>query len=74
MQGGIFPDLRQTGADFLTALDFPGYAIGDLAVGETKAQMYATLDETCPALPADKPRYPDGRRRARTSSRRSIAA
>ncbi len=57
MQGGIFPDLRQTGADFLTALDFPGYAIGDLAVGETKAQMYATLDETCPALPADKPRY-----------------
>lgn len=57
VQGGIFPDLRQTGADFLTALDFPGYAIGGLAVGETKAQMYATLDETCPALPADKPRY-----------------
>jgi queuine tRNA-ribosyltransferase len=57
VQGGVFPDLRQAGADFLTALDFPGYAIGGLAVGETKAQMYATLDETCPALPADKPRY-----------------
>ncbi len=57
VQGGVFPDLRQAGADFLTGLDFPGYAIGGLAVGETKAQMYATLDETCPALPADKPRY-----------------
>jgi queuine tRNA-ribosyltransferase len=33
-------------------LDFPGYAIGGLAVGETKEQMYATLDVTCPALPA----------------------
>jgi len=57
VQGGIFPDLRQAGAAFLTALDFPGYAIGGLAVGETKVQMYATLDETCPALPANKPRY-----------------
>lgn len=57
VQGGIFADLRQQSATFLTTLDFPGYAIGGLAVGETKAQMYATLDETCPALPADKPRY-----------------
>ena len=57
VQGGIFPDLRQASAKFLTALDFPGYAIGGLAVGETKEEMYAVLDETCPALPADKPRY-----------------
>src|SRR5262249_4410645 len=57
VQGGIFPDLRQESARFLRTLDFTGYAIGGLAVGETKAQMYATLDETCPALPVDKPRY-----------------
>ncbi|GIV76019.1 MAG: queuine tRNA-ribosyltransferase [Litorilinea sp.] len=57
VQGGIFPDLRQESAAFLTQLDFHGYAIGGLAVGETKEQMYATLDETCPALPQEKPRY-----------------
>lgn len=57
VQGGIFPDLRLSSAAFLTDLDFPGYAIGGLAVGETKEEMYATLDVTCPALPADKPRY-----------------
>lgn len=57
VQGGIFPDLRQQSAQFLQTLDFPGYAIGGLAVGETKAEMYATLDVTCPLLPADKPRY-----------------
>ena len=57
VQGGIFPDLRQAGAQFLGGLDFDGYAIGGLAVGETKEQMYATLDETCPAVPADRPRY-----------------
>ena len=57
MQGGIFPDLRLASAAFLAELDFPGYAVGGLAVGETKEQMYATLDETCPALPRDKPRY-----------------
>lgn len=57
VQGGIFPELRQASATFLTGLDFPGYAIGGLAVGETKEEMYATLDETCPALPTDKPRY-----------------
>lgn len=57
VQGGIFPDLRLQSAAFLTQLDFPGYGVGGLAVGESKEQMYATLDETCPALPADKPRY-----------------
>lgn len=57
VQGGIFPALRQESALFLRTLDFPGYAIGGLAVGETKEQMYQTLDETCPALPVNKPRY-----------------
>ena len=57
VQGGIFPDLRVESARTLRALDFPGYAIGGLSVGETKEQMYATLDVTVPELPADKPRY-----------------
>ncbi len=57
VQGGIFPDLRQASAHFLSELDFTGYAIGGLAVGETKVEMYNTLDETCPALPVNKPRY-----------------
>lgn len=57
VQGGIFADLRLQSAAFLVGLDFPGYAIGGLAVGETKELMYATLDITCPALPVAKPRY-----------------
>ena len=57
LQGGIFPDLREQSAKFLVSLGFPGYAIGGLSVGETKEQMYATLDATLPCLPADKPRY-----------------
>lgn len=57
VQGGIFPELRHKSARFLTELEFPGYAIGGLAVGETKPQMYEIVAETCPALPAEKPRY-----------------
>jgi queuine tRNA-ribosyltransferase len=57
VQGGIFEDLRLASASFLAQLDFQGYAIGGLAVGETKEQMYSTLDFTCPALPVAKPRY-----------------
>ena len=57
VQGGIFPDLRQQSAEFLMQLDLPGYAIGGLAVGEGKADMYATLDVLDPILPRDKPRY-----------------
>jgi queuine tRNA-ribosyltransferase len=57
IQGGIFPDLREQSANFLKSLDFPGYAIGGLSVGETKEQMYATLDVTLPCLPPEKPRY-----------------
>ncbi len=57
VQGGIFDDLRIESARTLRAMGFPGYAIGGLSVGETKEQMYATLDITVPELPADKPRY-----------------
>ena len=57
VQGGVFPDLRQESARRVTELDLKGYAIGGLAVGETKAEMYSTLDETVPVLPADRPRY-----------------
>ncbi len=57
VQGGIFPDLRAESVAFLTALDLPGYAVGGLAVGESKAQMHATLDAVMPLMPADKPRY-----------------
>ncbi len=56
-QGGIFPDLRAQSARHLAALDFPGYAIGGLAVGETKAEMHAMLDVMDAELPARKPRY-----------------
>jgi len=57
VQGGVFPDLRQTSVRFLVDLDFPGYAIGGLSVGETKEQMYTTLETTISNLPGDKPRY-----------------
>jgi queuine tRNA-ribosyltransferase len=57
VQGGVFPDLREQSAEFLQSLTFPGYAIGGLAVGETKDAMYDTLDVTIPLLPDDKPRY-----------------
>jgi queuine tRNA-ribosyltransferase len=57
VQGGIFPDLREQSAQFLVGLDFPGYAIGGLSVGESKADMAAMLDLLHPVLPLDKPRY-----------------
>lgn len=57
VQGGIFPDLREQSALTLQQIGFPGYAIGGLAVGETKQAMYDTLDVTLPALPDAAPRY-----------------
>jgi queuine tRNA-ribosyltransferase len=57
VQGGIFDDLRAESAQFLRSMDLPGYAIGGLAVGETKTEMVATLDAVLPLLPKDKPRY-----------------
>jgi queuine tRNA-ribosyltransferase len=57
VQGGVFDDLREQSARFLIDLDFPGYAIGGLAVGETKEQMHHVLDVLDPILPPHKPRY-----------------
>jgi queuine tRNA-ribosyltransferase len=57
VQGGIFPDLRQQSAEFLTKLPFPGFAIGGLSVGESKTEMHAMLEVLDPLLPEDKPRY-----------------
>jgi len=57
VQGGVFPDLREESARFLMGLDLPGYAIGGLAVGETKAEMHAVLEALHPVLPANRPRY-----------------
>jgi queuine tRNA-ribosyltransferase len=57
VQGGLEPDLRVRCAENLVALDFPGYAIGGLSVGEAPEEMYRMLDVTCPALPTHRPRY-----------------
>jgi queuine tRNA-ribosyltransferase len=57
VQGGIDPDLRAASAEFISALDTPGIAIGGLSVGETKDEMLATLDLVTPLLPENKPRY-----------------
>lgn len=56
-QGGIYEDLRAESSAFITTLDCPGYAVGGLAVGESKPEMYATLDYCVPMLPEEKPRY-----------------
>src|SRR5574341_763231 len=50
VQGGIFDDLRSESARHLVALDFPGYAIGGLSVGESKMDMYRTLEGVTPLL------------------------
>lgn len=57
IQGGVFPDLRRRSAREITSLNFPGYGIGGLSVGEPKNMMYAILEELRPLLPEDKPRY-----------------
>jgi queuine tRNA-ribosyltransferase len=57
VQGGVFPDLRQSSAEFIAGLDFPGNAVGGLSVGESKDEMHAMLDVVLPILPEGKPRY-----------------
>ncbi len=57
VQGGMFPDLRQDSAEYLTKLDFPGYAIGGLSVGEPKEVTLPLVEQTAALLPEDKPRY-----------------
>ena len=57
VQGGVYEHLRVRSAEALKELDFPGYAVGGLAVGEGQQVMFDTLDFTVPHLPQDKPRY-----------------
>jgi queuine tRNA-ribosyltransferase len=57
VQGGMFPDLREASAAALTAMDFPGYALGGLSVGEPTEQMLETAAHSLPLLPDDRPRY-----------------
>lgn len=57
VQGGLDVDLRVACARQLRELDFPGYAVGGLSVGEEPAEMYRMLDATVPELPQDRPRY-----------------
>jgi queuine tRNA-ribosyltransferase len=57
VQGGTDEAMRTRSATALLPIDFPGYAIGGLSVGEAPDEMYRTLDFTAPQLPVEKPRY-----------------
>ena len=57
VQGGTFEDMREESARCITSIPFQGYAIGGLAVGESKAQMYQSTGMVSALLPYDKPRY-----------------
>src|SRR4030067_984666 len=57
IQGGIYPELRQRSVDYMSSLDFPGYAIGGLSVGETKSETLSILELVDKYLPEEKPRY-----------------
>jgi queuine tRNA-ribosyltransferase len=57
VQGGMFPDLRRESAQRTVELDFPGYAIGGLSVGEPRPMTYEMVDAAIRFLPEDKPRY-----------------
>ena len=57
VQGGLNERLRIHCSEKLVELDFDGYAVGGLSVGEPPAEMYQVLDYTCPALPENRPRY-----------------
>ena len=57
IQGGLDEGLRVDCTKALAELDFPGYAIGGLSVGEPPPEMYRILEATCPVMPVEKPRY-----------------
>ena len=57
IQGGFYKDLRKKSAEDLIALDFPGYAIGGISVGEPKEEFLEILKFTAPLMPENKPRY-----------------
>ena len=57
VQGGLFKDLREESIEKLIEIDFDGYAMGGLAVGEKQSDMFKILNETTDYLPKNKPRY-----------------
>ncbi|HEX4131614.1 MAG TPA: tRNA guanosine(34) transglycosylase Tgt [Pirellulales bacterium] len=57
VQGGLDERLRVECAEELAKIDFPGYAVGGLSVGESPEEMYRVLEFTVPAMPAEQPRY-----------------
>ena len=57
VQGSVYPDLREKSAKAITALDFDGYAIGGVSVGETEEEMFQAVEAAEPFLPEDKARY-----------------
>jgi queuine tRNA-ribosyltransferase len=57
VQGGMYSDLRRESALRTVELNFPGYAIGGLSVGEPRDKTWEAVDATIPLLPSDKPRY-----------------
>lgn len=57
VQGGTDEALRARSAAGLSGIGFDGYAVGGLAVGEPQAEMFRTLEATCPSLPTERPRY-----------------
>ena len=57
VQGGLYPDLRRACLAMLMDIDFDGYALGGLSVGEPKEEMLALVEEMAPQLPPTKPRY-----------------
>jgi queuine tRNA-ribosyltransferase len=57
VQGGMYPDLRKRSAESLVDIEFDGYALGGLSVGETKAVMYEIIEVSVPVLPESQPRY-----------------
>ena len=57
VQGGVYTDLRRESAERLVAMDFDGYAIGGLSVGEPREATLEVISEVLPLLPRDKPRY-----------------
>lgn len=60
VQGSVFRELREKSAREMVAMDFPGYAIGGVSVGETEKEMMEVADWVCPLLPAEKARYAMG--------------
>ena len=57
VQGGVFLDLREESAAYVTSLDLPGYAVGGVEVGEPKATMYSVTEHSAALLPRKRPRH-----------------